>query len=250
VAQSAGSDANKANPNKLIHEILPVGLLECNCHIVADPITHDAIVIDPGDDVARILEILSRHKLTVRAILNTHAHIDHVGGLKKLREVTGAPVLMHESDLRLYHMLDEQANFIQLPMPPISEVDDFLREGGSVKWGNYELRVIHTPGHSEGSVCLYLPHGATQTGGQFAIAAPKMNSPGRVEGAGWLFAGDTLFSGSIGRTDLWGGSTRDILRSLRSKLLVLPDATIVFPGHGPITTIGEERESNPFLRNL
>jgi hydroxyacylglutathione hydrolase len=228
VAQSAGSDATKANPGKLIHEILPVGMLQCNCHIVGDPLTRDAIVIDPGDDVAGILEILSRHKLTVRAILITHAHIDHVGGIKKLHDVTGAPVLMHESDLRLYNILDEQANMLGVPMPPISNVDDFLREGSPVKWGNYELRVIHTPGHTEGSVCLYLPSNTTQN---------------------LLFAGDTLFAGSIGRTDLWGGSMREILRSLQNKLLALPDDTIVFPGHGPATTIGEERETNPFLQN-
>jgi glyoxylase-like metal-dependent hydrolase (beta-lactamase superfamily II) len=202
-------------------------MLQCNCHIVGDPITHDAIVIDPGDEIERILEVIARHKLKVRAILNTHAHIDHVGGLKKLRDVTGAPVLMHESDLALYNSLEKQARWIRLPMPPLTEVDDFLREGGSVKWGNYELRVIHTPGHSEGSVCLYLPRET-----------------------GLLFAGDTLFAGSIGRTDLWGGSPEEILRSLQTKLLVLPDETIVFPGHGPATTIGAERESNPFLQNL
>lgn len=228
MAQSAGTNAHNANTNQLIHEILPVGLLQCNCHIVGDPVTHDAIVIDPGDDVAHILEILSRHKLTVRAILITHAHIDHVGGIKKLREVTGALVLMHEKDLRLYNILDEQSNMLGIPTPPFSNIDDFLREGSSVKCGNFELRVIHTPGHTEGSVCLYLPSDTTQN---------------------VLFAGDTLFAGSIGRTDLWGGSMREILRSLQTKLLALPDDTIVFPGHGPATTIGAERESNPFLQD-
>jgi hydroxyacylglutathione hydrolase len=227
VTRDVSGEIGNAGAKKLIHEILPVGMLQCNCHIVGDPITHDAIVIDPGDEIERILEVIARHKLKVRAILNTHAHIDHVGGLKKLRDVTGAPVLMHESDLALYNSLEKQARWIRLPMPPLTEVDDFLREGGSVKWGNYELRVIHTPGHSEGSVCLYLPRET-----------------------GLLFAGDTLFAGSIGRTDLWGGSPEEILRSLQTKLLVLPDETIVFPGHGPATTIGAERESNPFLQNL
>ncbi len=227
MTRDVSGEIGNAGAKKLIHEILPVGMLQCNCHIVGDPITHDAIVIDPGDEIERILEVIARHKLKVRAILNTHAHIDHVGGLKKLRDVTGAPVLMHESDLALYNSLEKQARWIRLPMPPLTEVDDFLREGGSVKWGNYELRVIHTPGHSEGSVCLYLPRET-----------------------GLLFAGDTLFAGSIGRTDLWGGSPEEILRSLQTKLLVLPDETIVFPGHGPATTIGAERESNPFLQNL
>jgi hydroxyacylglutathione hydrolase len=222
---------------KLIHEILPVGMLQCNCHIVGDPITHEAIVIDPGDEVERILEVIARHDLKVRAILNTHAHIDHVGGLRKMREATGAPVMMHESDLELYRALDMQAKWIHMPAPPMTEVDEFLHEGRGIRWGDYELRVMHTPGHTEGSVCLYLPRrdGA-------GLQASDLGHSGA------LFAGDTLFAGSIGRTDLWGGSMEDILISLFTKLLALPDETVVFPGHGPVTTIGAERESNPFLQ--
>jgi hydroxyacylglutathione hydrolase len=218
---------------KLIHEILPVGMLQCNCHIVGDPVTREAIVIDPGDDVGAILEAIARHRLKVRNILITHSHIDHVIGLKKMREATGAPVLMHKADLDLYQQMEMQAEWIQWPTPELTEVDDFLAEGKSIKWGNYELRVMHTPGHTKGSVCLYLPR-------EGSIASDP----------GLLFAGDTLFEGSIGRTDLWGGSMKEILRSLKTKLLTLPDETIVFPGHGSPTTIGVERETNPFLQRL
>ena len=224
---------------KLIHEILPVGMLQCNCHIVGDSATHEAIVIDPGDDVDSILEVIARHRLKVRAILITHSHIDHIIGLKKMREATGAPVLMHQDDLALYQEMEKQAEWIHWATPELSEVDEFLTEGKSIKWGNYELRVMHTPGHTTGSVCLYLPRDEN-----------VVRSPDAPHNPGLLFAGDTLFEGSIGRTDLWGGSMREILRSIKSKLLALPDDTIVFPGHGPTTTIGVERETNPFLQRL
>ena len=240
-----GGSPGLKGPVKLIHEILPVGLLQCNCHIVGDPRTLDAVVIDPGDEVDSILEVIARHNLKVRAILNTHAHIDHVGGLKKMREATGAPVLMHQADLSLYKALEMQAQWIHWATPDLTEVDEFLSEGKSIKWGDYELRVIHTPGHTEGSVCLYLPR---DTHSDFFGATPRgavSNHP-----PGLLFAGDTLFEGSIGRTDLWGGSMREIMRSLKNKVLALPDETIVFPGHGPSTTIGVERETNQFLRGM
>jgi hydroxyacylglutathione hydrolase len=218
---------------KLIHEILSVGMLQCNCHIVGDPATREAIVIDPGDDVDAILGVIARHQLKVTNILITHSHIDHIIGLKKMREATGAPVLMHQADIDLYKQMEMQAEWINWATPELAEVDDFLTEGKSIKWGNYELRVIHTPGHTKGSVCLYLPR-----------------EENIVQDPGLLFAGDTLFEGSIGRTDLWGGSMKEILRSLKTKLLALPDETIVFPGHGAPTTIGVERETNPFLQRL
>lgn len=216
----------------MIHEILPVGFLQCNCSVVGDPETHEAIVIDPGDEVERILEIIARHNLKVRLILNTHAHIDHVGGLQKMQQATGAPVLMHSEDLELYRRLPMQATWLGMPAPAMIEVDGLVREGDAVRWGRYEARILHTPGHTRGSVCLYLP----------ADALPE-----KREEAGKLFAGDTLFAGSIGRTDLWGGSFDEIMRSIHSKLLALPDETLVYPGHGPATTIGEEREFNPFV---
>ena len=222
---------------KLIHEILPVGMLQCNCSILGDPATREAIVIDPGDEVDRILAAIKRHGLKVRAIVNTHAHIDHVGGLRKLHEATGAPVFMHRDDLELYRRLDIQAQWLGVRPPSMTEVDQVLREGDTVRWGGYAARVLHTPGHTQGSVSLYLPFDEEVRERKTAAA----------DQAPWLFAGDTLFADSIGRTDLWGGSMPAILASIQEKLLTLPDETIVFPGHGPTTTIGEERETNPFL---
>lgn len=253
-----------ANAGALIHEILPVGMLECNCSIVGDPVTREAIVIDPGEEVDRILAVLAKHRLTVRAILSTHAHIDHVGGLKRLHDVTGAPVLMNEGDLEMYRNMNEQAQFLGVAPPPLAKIDNLLNEGDTIRWGNYEARVLHTPGHSLGSTSLYLPFSMnteanTHAGEGSRVVAPtagadKLSGLTRREhkhaGAQtpWLFAGDTLFAGSIGRTDLWGGSYPEIIRSIRLKLLTLPEDTIVFPGHGPSTTLAEERETNPFLQ--
>jgi len=238
-------------PQNLIHEVIPVGMLQCNCSILGDPATHVAIVVDPGDEVDRILEILRKHKLKVLAIVNTHTHIDHVGGLARLHEVTGAPVLMHKDDLELYRHLDAQARWLGVPTPEMTNVEEFLREGDSVKWGEFEARVIHTPGHTPGSLCLYLPsHKVELPSTANSQAAARASSHAKEHGTTEprLIAGDTLFAGSIGRTDLWGGSLPEIMKSLRTKVLALPDETFVLPGHGPATTIGAERESNPFLR--
>ncbi len=216
----------------LIHITIPVGMLQCNCSIIGDPVTREALVIDPGDEVNRILDLLGRHRLTVKAIVSTHAHIDHVGGLSKLHQYTGAPVLMHRDDLPLYQAMDIQAAFLGVLPPELTDIDQLLKEGDVLRWGSFEAQVIHTPGHTPGSVSLYLPHEA----GKITVPAPQ------------LFAGDTLFAGSIGRTDLWGGSMEQMMDSLRSKLMRLPDETIVHPGHGPATSIGNERQSNPFLQ--
>jgi glyoxylase-like metal-dependent hydrolase (beta-lactamase superfamily II) len=216
----------------LIHITIPVGILQCNCSIIADPVTREAMVVDPGDEVTRILDLVGRHKLTVSVIVSTHAHIDHVGGLSKLHQYTGAPVLMHRDDLPLYQAMDMQASFLGVPPPDLTDIDQLLKEGDILRWGGFEAHVLHTPGHTPGSVSLYLPHDA----GKIAAPAPQ------------LFSGDTLFAGSIGRTDLWGGSMDQIMNSLRTKLMGLPDSTIVHPGHGPVTTIGKERELNPFLQ--
>jgi hydroxyacylglutathione hydrolase len=216
-------------------------MLQCNCHVVGDPKTHDAIVIDPGDDAEKILEILKRHHLKVSAIVITHAHIDHVIGLHRLRQATNAPVYMHADDLGLYQMLDEQAAWLGWKVPKSVEVDQVLREGDAIRWGPFQAQVLHTPGHTQGSICLYLPSDMPLERAAALAAKSTERPPGR------LFAGDTLFAGSIGRTDLWGGSLEDILRSLKGKVLALPDDTLVYPGHGASTTIGEERQSNPFL---
>jgi glyoxylase-like metal-dependent hydrolase (beta-lactamase superfamily II) len=227
----------------MIHEVLPVGWLQCNCSILGDPETHEALVVDPGDEVERVLEVLHRHSLNVRAIVSTHAHIDHVGGLQKLQEATGAPVLMHGDDLELYRHLDKQAEWLRVPPPLLARVDQLLREGDTVRWGGYAASILHTPGHTPGSVSLYFSPRAHRV-----LPAHAGRVEAAEEGNGMLLAGDTLFAGSIGRTDLWGGSPEDILRSIHGKLLVLPDQTLVYPGHGPATTIGEERASNPFLQ--
>jgi len=223
--------AQETAPRELIRITLPVGMLQCNCTIIGDPLTHEALVIDPGDEVTRIMDFLGRYKLTVKAIVSTHAHIDHVGGLSKLHRYTGAPVLMHQEDLPLYQAMEMQAAFLGVAAPELTSIDNLLKEGDTLRWGDYQARIIHTPGHTPGSVCLYVP----QEAGTVTLAAPQ------------LFAGDTLFAGSIGRTDLWGGSMDQIMDSLREKLLQLPDTTVVYPGHGPATTIGNERHSNPFL---
>ena len=248
---------NAPHLQRMIHEIIPVGWLQCNCSILGDPETREALVLDPGDNVERILEALARHSLIVRAIVSTHAHIDHVGGLRKLQQATGAPVMMHGDDLDLYRHLDLQAQWLGVPEPATATIDRLLTEGDTLRWGRFAANVLHTPGHTPGSISLYLPNLPTKLP-NFEKAAPaqRVAQPARkpaknlVTGApaGTLFAGDTLFAGSIGRTDLWGGSLEDILRSIHQKLLALPDETAVFPGHGAATTIGEERERNPFLR--
>jgi glyoxylase-like metal-dependent hydrolase (beta-lactamase superfamily II) len=228
-------------------------MLQCNCSILGDPVTCDAIVVDPGDDVGRILEILQRHRLKVRAIVSTHTHIDHVGGLAELHRATGAPVMFHEADMELYKHLDIQAKWLGVATPSMTRIEDFVKEGDAVRWGGFLARVLHTPGHTPGSISLVIEPGVSgaavtgsargHDGGHGAAS-----HTGSIVEPGVLLAGDTLFQRSIGRTDLWGGSTPQILKSIREKLLVLPEETVVFPGHGETTTIGEEREGNPFLR--
>jgi hydroxyacylglutathione hydrolase len=230
--------------SNLIHEVIPVGPIQCNCSILGDKLTREAIVVDPGDDVDRILEILRRDDLKVRAIVSTHAHIDHVGGLAALHKATGAPVLIHKDDLDLYRNLHIQAEWMGVPTPPLTDIKDFVKEADALHWGGFAARVLHTPGHTPGSISLVVEEGIAQPAGDSGktveLAKSSILQPR-------LLAGDTLFRGSIGRTDLWGGSYPQILDSIREKLLVLPDEIVVYSGHGGLTTIGFERENNPFL---
>ncbi|HEV2732962.1 MAG TPA: MBL fold metallo-hydrolase [Terriglobales bacterium] len=208
----------------MIHEILPVGPLQCNCSVIGDESTREGLVIDPGDDIADVLAIIHKHNLRIKQIVITHAHIDHVGGAMKLRAATGAPILLNQNDYALLKMLDAQAAWIGVAPPGKVEIDHSVGQADSIKVASLSADVIQTPGHTEGSICLY-------------FSAEKK-----------LIAGDTLFAGSIGRTDLPGGSFEKIISSLHEKVLALPDETVVIPGHGPLTTIGDERQSNPFLK--
>jgi hydroxyacylglutathione hydrolase len=208
----------------MFHKIFPVGPLQCNCSVIGDEQTHEAMVIDPGDQVAEILNILRQENLKLTQIVVTHAHIDHVGGAMKLKAATGAPILMNQDDHALLKLLDVQATWVGMQSPGPVQVDDAVSNGRVLKIGSISANVIHTPGHTEGSICLYFPEEKR------------------------LIAGDTLFAGSIGRTDLPGGSFEKIMSSLHSRVMALPDDTDVIPGHGPATTIGQERETNPFLQ--
>ena len=208
----------------LIHEVLPVGMLGCNCSILGDPATREAIVVDPGDDIQEIVAILNRHKLKVKTIVITHAHIDHIGGAHKLRAITGAPVYLNQSDTFLAEHLSTQARWLGVETPTNPGIDTLAHEGDILRAGLKEVHVLETPGHTPGSISLYLPTEQR------------------------LIAGDTLFKGSVGRTDLPGGDSAALARSIRAKLYALPDATIVYPGHGDATDIGTEKRSNPFVR--
>jgi glyoxylase-like metal-dependent hydrolase (beta-lactamase superfamily II) len=209
----------------MILESFPVGPLHCNCTILGDEVTHEAVVVDPGDNVAEILSRLQKHGLTLRQIVITHAHIDHVGGAALLKRATGAPVFLNQNDLGLLRAMEMQAGWLGIPTPEVEPPDASADDGLAVGLSTLPAEVIHTPGHTPGSICLLFPQQHL------------------------LLAGDTLFAGSIGRTDLPGGDGRQILRSLRDRLMVLADTTRVLPGHGPETTIGEEKQSNPFLQS-
>jgi hydroxyacylglutathione hydrolase len=216
----------------LIRRTFPVGLLGCNCTSLACPETRQALVIDPGDDADAILADLAGDGLTAVKLLHTHAHFDHVMGTADVAAATGAEVLLHREDRWLYDRTLMQIEAFGVrrpdgkpwrpPPPPTRE----LTGDEALAFGRREARAVHTPGHTPGSTCFFV-EGASE-------------SP-------LLLAGDTLFAGSIGRTDLWGGSLDLIRRSIRDRLFALPDDTLVIPGHGPPTTIAAERESNPFV---
>lgn len=207
----------------MIRETFPVGLLRCNCTVLGDEQSHEAIVIDPGADVPTILAALNSHSLIVKKIVITHAHIDHIASALELKRITGAPILYSQADLPLVAMMDQQAAWLNIATPRVAPPDHSPADEESVSIQGIEAVVLHTPGHTHGSLCLHVP-------------AEQL-----------LLAGDTLFAGSVGRTDLPGGNHGQLITSIHERLLPLADDTLVIPGHGSSTTIGEERVSNPFL---
>ncbi len=216
---------DRRTPNEtMIHVILPVGQLRCNCSIFGDEQSREGIVIDPGDELAKITEVLDKHQLKVKAIIITHGHIDHVMGAAKLRALTGAPVYMNEDDYALLDALDVQAGWLGVETPERPEIDMAARDGLAVKLSSADFNIILTPGHTQGSLSVWIPQEQK------------------------LIAGDTLFRETVGRTDLPGGDSRKLLGSIKTRLLPLPDNTMVIPGHGAPTTIAHERSSTLFCR--
>lgn len=215
----------------MIVKTFPVGAFQCNCTILADEENGEAVIIDPGDEAERIVREVRKLDYNVKYILHTHAHIDHIGGTTTVRDETGGEIALHKDDLFLYDQLGMQGRLLGLPAGETRPVDCYLAHGDVIEWGkNAKTDVLHTPGHTPGSLTFFMK--------------------GLVGKNDCLFTGDTLFMGSVGRTDLWGGDFGQLISSIKKHILPLRDETIVIPGHGPNTTIGEERRMNPFLKNL
>jgi len=205
----------------IIFETLTVGPLAVNCYIVGSKKNNTAIVIDAGGNPEEILNIIKKHNLNLQFIINTHAHFDHVGGVKPLQDLTGAKFLLHLEDIPLLNYLNDQTDAFGLSTIPAPRVDRELADDEEIFIGDKTIRIIHTPGHSPGSICFLINDA--------------------------VFVGDTLFAGSIGRTDLYGGSYTKLIGSIKTRLFTLEDHVIVYPGHGTFTTIGEEKQHNPFF---
>ncbi|MBI4412645.1 MAG: MBL fold metallo-hydrolase [Deltaproteobacteria bacterium] len=213
----------------MIVKTFPVGPFQCNCTILGDPETGEAIVIDPGDEADRILKELKKNSLTAKHLLHTHAHLDHIGATRKVHDATSGKVCLHKEDLFLYDNIAMQGEFLGLRIDPkVSVVDHYLNHRDVLEWGKENrTEILHTPGHTPGSV---------------SFVFKKL-----IRDQDVLFSGDTLFFGSIGRTDLWGGDYDQIIDSIKTHLLTFDDSTVVVCGHGPNTSIGQERRKNPFL---
>jgi hydroxyacylglutathione hydrolase len=205
----------------MIHRAVAVGPLQCNCHILADEASKEAVIVDPGDDADEVLKLVKGY--AVRALLHTHCHFDHMTATRKVAEATGAEILIHQADKAYYDSLAKQYQMFRMPTRPQDPlpVSRFLKDGETIAFGKHALKVIHTPGHTEGSCCFH--------------------------SEGMLLSGDTLFQHSVGRTDLPGGNMEQEFESIRTKLYPLDPETVVWPGHGPETTIKEERAENPFV---
>lgn len=208
----------------MIIETIVVTPIGANCYVVGCPDTKEAMVIDPGGDVDKILPILSHHDLTVKAIVGTHAHIDHAAGVEELKQATGAPFYLHPAEEPLLKSMPEYGSYFGMHVGGVPTVEHYLRTGDTVAFGKLVFDVLETPGHSPGGICL---------------------RSGQI-----IFVGDALFQGSIGRTDLPGGNHEQLLHSIQTQLLSLPDETVVYSGHGAPTTIGDERQFNPFCQGL
>ena len=209
----------------LIHETAVVGPLQCNCALLACPKTLEAVLIDPGDEPQKLIELVESRGVKVKYLLHTHAHFDHIGATGALKSALGAMPCLHSADDNLYRNLPLQGKLFGMEFQSAPPIEKYFEHEEELIFGEQRLKVIHTPGHSPGGVCFQL-----------------------VGGDERVFSGDTLFRQSIGRSDLWGGDGRLLIQSIRDRLLTLQEDTQVFPGHGPHTTIGLEKHSNPFLR--
>jgi glyoxylase-like metal-dependent hydrolase (beta-lactamase superfamily II) len=206
----------------MIFETVVVGPLAVNCYLLGCEKTREGVLIDPGADTDKLTALLSRHQLKIIHVINTHGHFDHVGGNRKIVEETGADLLLHEADVPLLARAAATAAAYGLPCVDSPPPDNYLLDGMTINFGTYQLKVLHTPGHTPGGCCLSLD--------------------------GIVITGDTLFAESVGRTDLPGGSLELLMESIRGKLLTLPDDTVAYPGHGPSTNIGREKRINPYLQ--
>lgn len=208
----------------MIQKTFVVGPLQCNCTLLACEKTREGVLIDPGDEAPRLISELQKTGVTIKYLLHTHAHFDHIGATGSLKAHTGAQICLHQADQFIYEMLPVQGQMFGMTFQAAPPVDHFVKDEEVLRFGEHSLEVIHTPGHSPGGICFKLTSGEES-----------------------VFSGDTLFQGSIGRTDLWGGDYELLIGSIKRRLMVLNDDILVIPGHGPQTVIGKEKRTNPFL---